>query len=73
LVGEGRDVSTIGSYRSPEGEWPMEGFSIKFKGRKKFVLFGAGHFGYWNSSFEVEEMIVVKPIPNLNCYVQTEY
>jgi hypothetical protein len=59
-----------GSYSSPNGQWHMEAFSVKFKGRQKFALFGTGHFGMWSSSFEIDEMLSIKPISNIRCYVR---
>jgi hypothetical protein len=58
-----------GRYRSPDGEWRVEAFSVKFVGRQKYSLMGTGHFRLWDSLFEVDRMISATPIANLDCFV----
>jgi hypothetical protein len=61
---------STGVYRSIDGKWRLEAFSVKFKGRRKLSLIGAGHLGYWNSSYEVDNIIAAKPISDVNCLVR---
>ena len=59
-----------GTYDSREnGTYRIEAFEVKFRGRKRFSLFG-GHMGGWWSEYEVDEMLSAKPIPNLYCKVR---
>ena len=58
-----------GTYRSPDGEWRIEAFAVKFVGRQKYSLLGTGHFGLYDSLFEVDRMISATPISNLDCFV----
>lgn len=58
-----------GTYRSPQGEWRLEAFEVRFEGRKRFAPSGTGHLNGWFSEYEVQRMISVKPISGLNCYV----
>ena len=65
-----RDWPSSGIYDSRRyGPYRIEAFQIAFRGRKRFSLFGAGHLGGWKSDFVVDQMITVRPIPNLNCRV----
>lgn len=60
-----------GTYDSKSyGTYRIEAFEVKFRGRKVLSLFGTGHLGGWNSSYEVDEMIEIRPIPNLDCNVR---
>ena len=58
-----------GTYRSSDGEWRLEAFAVKFVGRQKYSLLGTGHFGLYDSLFEVDRMISATPISNLDCFV----
>lgn len=59
-----------GTYNSERyGQYRIEAFEVKFRGRKSLFLFGTGHLGGWNTSYEVDEMIAIRPIPNLHCKV----
>ena len=58
-----------GTYNSENGTYRIEAFELKFRGRKRFSLFG-GHLGGWFSVYEVDQMLSAKPIPNLYCKVR---
>ena len=60
-----------GTYDSRKyGQYRIEAFEVKFRGRKKFSLFGTGHMRLWRSEYEVDEMLAVRPIPSLHCIVR---
>jgi len=60
-----------GTYDSRRyGQYRIEAFEVKFRGRKRFSLFETGHLGGWWSEFDVDEMIAVRPVPNLHCQVR---
>lgn len=60
-----------GTYDSKSyGKYRIEAFEVKFRGRKVLSFFGTGHLRGWNSSYEVDEMIAIRPIPNLDCKVR---
>lgn len=50
---------------------PIEAFTVKFRGRKAFSIFGVGHLSLWRSEFYVDKMLEVRPIPNLYCPLTT--
>ena len=52
------------------GQFRIEAFEVKFRGRKRFSLLGTGHLGGWNSEYEVEEILSLKPISKLHCNVR---
>ena len=59
-----------GTYNSRRyGQYRIEAFEVKFRGRKRFSILGTGHLRGWWSEFDVDEMIAVRPIPNLHCRV----
>ena len=58
-----------GTYRSAHGEWRLEAFELRFRGRKRLAPLGAGHLSGWSSEYEVTEILSVKPIRGLNCHV----
>ena len=51
------------------GHYRIEAFEVKFRGRKRSSFFGTGHLGGWNSEYDVDEMLSVKPISGLHCNV----
>jgi hypothetical protein len=62
-----KNYRSSGIYRAHGGAWRSEAFAISFQGRKKLSLLGTGHFGLWNSRFEVDKIISAEPIPDLDC------
>lgn len=56
-----------GTYRSPNGEWRLEAFEVRFEGRKRLAPLGTGHLNSWMSEYEVERMLSVKAISGLHC------
>jgi hypothetical protein len=65
-----RSRSSSGTYRSQNGEWPMNAFEVRFEGRRHLAPWGAGHMGLSKSEYTVDRMLSVKPIPGLNCSVR---
>jgi hypothetical protein len=64
-----RPFPSSGTYRSPQGEWRLEAFEVRFEGRKRLAPLGTGHLSRWASEYEVDRMLSVKPIRGLKCYV----
>lgn len=67
---EERSFPSTGIYRSEHGQWRMEAFEVRFKGRKRFTPWGSGHMGMSKSEYDVDRMLSVRPIPGLNCYIR---
>ena len=65
-----RPFPSSGTYRSQHGEWRLEAFEVRFKGRKRLAPLGAGHGGLWRSEYEVDRMLSIKPISGLVCDVR---
>ena len=65
-----RPFPSSGTYRSQHGEWRLEAFEVRFKGRKRLAPLGAGHGGLWMSEYEVDRMLSIKPISGLVCDVR---
>jgi hypothetical protein len=64
-----KTYSSSGVYISKNGPRRIEAFAVRFRGRQRFSIVGAGHGGFWRSEFDVHEMISAKPIPSLRCDV----
>lgn len=67
-----KSFPSSGTYRRPNGEWRLEGFVIRFEGRKRLMPFGTGGAGLggWSSEYEVDRMLSIKPVGGLNCNVR---
>lgn len=65
-----RTFPSSGTYRSRDGEWRLEAFEVRFKGRKRLAPLGTGQSGSLMSRYEVERMLSIKPIPGLVCDVR---
>lgn len=64
-----RQLPSSGRYSSSYGQWNLDAFEVRFVGRKRLAPLGTGHLGGWASEYEVDQMLSIKPIGGLDCYV----
>jgi hypothetical protein len=64
--GDAIDIEKVlPDYDEDAGCWKVRAFSLRFNGKRHYGM--SGHLGLWNSSYEVEEVIEMKPLPWPNC------
>jgi hypothetical protein len=64
--GEAIDIDkVIPEYDAGAACWKVRAFALRFKGKRHFGM--SGHLGMWNSSYEVAELIEMKPLPWPEC------
>jgi hypothetical protein len=52
-------------YEADAGCWKVRAFALRFKGQRHLGM--SGHLGMWNSRYDVDELIEIKPLSWPEC------